>query len=78
MPESRLDTRVDGLKVHIDAVRTETQAGLDTTRAELQASIQAGQATMTRFLVIVAGVIIAANALMIGILRFFPGDVAAM
>ena len=33
---------------------------------------------MTRFLVIVAGVIIAANALMIGILRFLPRDGAAM
>ena len=83
--DSRIDavrtellTRMDGLEVRIDAVRTEMQASIDTNRAELQASVSAGQATMTRFIVVVAGVIIAANALMIGILRFFPGDVAAM
>lgn len=33
---------------------------------------------MTRFIVIVAGAIIAANALMIGILHFFPRDGAVM
>ncbi len=75
---ARLDARIDGLEVRIDAVRTELQASIDTTRSDLQASISAGQAAMTRFLVIVAGVIIAANALMIGILRFFPRDGAVM
>ncbi len=73
-----VEVRIDGLKDHIDAVRTELQASIDTTRSNLQAGISAGQATMTRFLVIVAGVIIAANALMIGILRFFPRDGAVM
>ena len=54
------------------------QAGIDTTRSELQASISANQAAMARFLVIVAGVIVAANALTIGVLRFFPRDGAVM
>ena len=74
----RLDARIDSLEAHIDAVRIELQARIDTTRSDLQASISANQAEMTRFLVIVAGVIIAANALMIGILRFFPADGAVM
>ena len=64
---ARLDASIDGLQARIDAIRI-----------ELQASISAGQATMTRFLAVVAGVIIAANALMIGILRFFPRDSAVM
>ena len=78
---ARLDTRIDGLEVridglqaHIDAVRIELQAGIDALSSELQAGISAGQAAMARFLVIAVGVIIAANALMIGILRFFPRD----
>lgn len=78
---ARLDTRIDGLEVridglqaHIDAVRIELQAGIDALSSELQVGISAGQAAMARFLVIAVGVIIAANALMIGILRFFPRD----
>ena len=63
---------------HFDAAAERLDTRIDAVRTELQASFQAGQATMTRFLVIVAGVIIAANALMIGILRFLPRDVAAM
>ena len=50
---TRLGTRMDGLKVHIDAVRTETQASL------------------ARFRLFSAGVMIAANALMIAMLGFF-------
>ena len=73
-----LEVRIDGLEARIDAVRIELQASIDTTRSDLQASISANQAEMTRFLVIVAGVIVAANALMIGILRFFPADGAFM
>ena len=84
-----LEVRIDGLKAHIDAVRIELQAGIDAlrsefqasinaTRSELQASISANQAAMARFLVIAVGVIIAANALMIGILRFLPRDGAVM
>ncbi len=84
-----LQVRIDGLKAHIDAVRIELQAGIDAlrsefqasinaTRSELQASISANQAAMARFLVIAVGVIIAANALMIGILRFLPRDGAVM
>lgn len=69
-----LQVRIDGLKAHIDAVRIELQAGIDALRSELQASISANQAAMARFLVIAVGVIIAANALMIGILQFFPRD----
>ena len=61
-----LNTRMDGLEVRMDALRS-----------DLQASISASQAATARFIVIALGVIIAANALMIGILRFFPGDVAA-
>ena len=94
---ARLDTRIDGLQVHIDAVRTELQAGIDAVRTELQAGIDAlrtelragigatraelraemradtnaVRAEIARFLVIAVGVIIAANALMIGILGFF-------
>ena len=75
---THFDTAVARLNTRIDAVRTELQASIDTTRADLQASIHAGQAEMTRFLVIVVGAIIAANALMIGILRFFPRDGAVM
>ena len=84
-----LEVRIDGLKAHIDAVRIELQAGIDAlrsefqasinaTRSELQASISANQAAMARFLVIAVGVIIAANALMIGILRFLPRDGAVI
>ena len=72
------DAAVARLDARIDAVRIELQANIDTTRSDLQASISAGQAAMTRFLAVVAGVIIAANALMIGILRFFPRDGAVM
>ena len=73
-----LEVRIDGLKAHIDAVRIELQAGINATRSELQASISANQAAMARFLVIAVGVIIAANALMIGTLRFLPRDGAVM
>ena len=73
-----LEVRIDGLKAHIDAVRIELQAGIDALRSELQASINANQAAMARFLVIAVGVIIAANALMIGTLRFLPRDGAVM
>ena len=73
-----LEVRIDGLKAHIDAVRIELQAGIDALRSEMQASISASQAAMARFLVIAVGVIIAANASMIGILRFFPRDGAVM
>ena len=79
---ARLHTRMDAvrteLQASIDTTRSDLQASIDTTRSELQASIHAGQAEMTRFLVIVVGAIIAANALMIGILRFFPRDGAVM
>ena len=73
-----LEVRIDGLKAHIDAVRIELQAGINATRSELQASISANQAAMARFLVIAVGVIIAANALMIGTLRFLPRDGTVM
>ena len=69
-----LEVRIDGLQAYIDAVRIELQAGIDALRSELQAGISANQAAMARFLVIAVGVIIAANALMIGILQFFPRD----
>lgn len=75
---THFNAAVARLHTRIDAVRIELQASIDTTRSDLQASIHAGQAEMTRFLVIVAGAIIAANALMIGILRFFPRDGAVM
>lgn len=79
---AKLDTRIDAvrteLQASIDTTRSDLQANIDTTRSDLQASIHAGQAEMTRFLVIVVGAIIAANALMIGILRFFPRDGAVM
>ncbi|MDE0362018.1 MAG: hypothetical protein OXI74_12690 [Rhodospirillaceae bacterium] len=79
---AKLDTRIDAvrteLQASIDTTRSDLQASIDTTRSDLQASIHAGQAEMTRFLVIVVGAIIAANALMIGILRFFPRDGAVM
>ena len=79
---AKLNARIDAVRVElqasIDTTRSELQASIDTTRADLQASIHAGQAEMTRFLVIVVGAIIAANALMIGILRFFPRDGAVM
>ena len=79
---AKLDTRIDAvrteLQASIDTTRSDLQASIDTTRSDLQASIHAGQAEMTRFLVIVVGAIIAANALMIGVLRFFPRDGAVM
>lgn len=108
---ARLDARIDGLQIHIDAVRTELQASIDTLRTEMQASIdtlrtelqtsidtlrtelQAGigttraegradinavRAEIARFTVIAVGVIIGANALMIGILSFFLRNGAVM
>ena len=108
---ARLDARIDGLQIHIDAVRTELQASIDTLRTEMQASIdtlrtemqtsidtlrtelQAGigttraegradinavRAEIARFTVISVGVIIGANALMIGILSFFLRNGAVM
>ena len=108
---ARLDARIDGLQIHIDAVRTELQASIDTLRTEMQASIdtlrtelqtsidtlrtelQAGigttraegradinavRAEIARFTVIAVGVIIGANALMIGILSIFLRNGAVM
>ena len=78
----RLDTRIDTTAAMLDTRIDTTAAMLDTRidalRSDLQASIHASQAAMTRFIVIVAGVIIAANALTIGILSFFPRDGAAI
>ncbi|MCZ0955118.1 MAG: hypothetical protein OXQ89_09685 [Rhodospirillaceae bacterium] len=76
--QASIDTTRSDLQASIDTTRSDLQASIDTTRSDLQASIHAGQAEMTRFLVIVVGAIIAANALMIGILRFFPRDGAVM
>ena len=79
---AKLNARIDAVRIElqasIDTARSELQASIDTTRSDLRTSIHAGQAEMTRFLVIVAGAIIAANALMIGILRFLPRDGAVM
>ena len=63
---------------HFDAAVERLDTRIDALRSDLQASIHASQAAMTRFIVIVAGVIIAANALTIGILSFFPRDGAAI
>ena len=49
------------------------QASIDTTRSDVRASIHAGQATMTRFIVIVAGAIIAANALVVAVVGIVLG-----
>lgn len=97
---ARLDARIDGLQIHIDAVRTELQASIDTLRTEMQASIDtlraelragigttraegradinAVRAEIARFTVIAVGVIIGANALMIGILSFLLRNSAVM
>ena len=74
----RLDSRIDGLKTYIDAAVERLDTRIDALRSDLQASIHASQAAMTRFIVIVAGVIIAANALTIGILSFFLRDGTAI
>ena len=76
--QASIQTTRSDLQASIDTTRTDLQASIDTTRFDLRASIHAGQAELTRFLVIVVGAIIAANALMIGILRFFPRDGAVM
>ena len=63
---------------HFDAAVARLDTRIDALRSDLQASIHANQAAMTRFIVIVAGVIIAANALTIGILSFFLRDGTAI
>ena len=68
---ARLDTRIDTTAAMLNT-------RIDALRSDLQASIHASQAAMTRFIVIVAGIIIAANALTIGILSFFLRDGTAI
>ena len=63
---------------HFDAAVARLDTRIDALRSDLQASIHASQAAMTRFIVIVAGIIIAANALTVGILSLFLRDGAAI
>ncbi len=63
---------------HFDAAVARLDTRIDALRSDLQASNHASQAAMTRFIVIVAGIIIAANALTVGILSFFLRDGAAI
>ena len=76
--QASIDTLRTEMQTSIDTLRAELQAGIGTTRAEGRADINTVRAEIARFTVIAVGVIIGANALMIGILSFFLRNGAVM